>query len=184
MLAMPPRAPLTGSFSVNEENNVVVCPLRNHDGSACRKRCTGVSLPSRPALHPARHARSMSKVGSKLTQRCTGKAISLHAGAHPPRTSRALHLEAPSHRGELHADDKHATAGTTSASPPQQLSRTTRLVPTPLRQHRGLTRLASVCGKRLRCLRRGRLQHERAGRHRCSCPGLVTQLPRRVRLGF
>ncbi|KAH8724548.1 hypothetical protein GQ44DRAFT_654244, partial [Phaeosphaeriaceae sp. PMI808] len=41
MLAMPPRAPLTGSFSVNEENNVVVCPLRNHDGSACRKRCTG-----------------------------------------------------------------------------------------------------------------------------------------------
>lgn len=45
MLAMPPRAPLTGSFSVNEENNVVVCPLRNHDSSACRKRCTGVSHP-------------------------------------------------------------------------------------------------------------------------------------------
>ena len=39
---MPPsRAPLTGSFSVSDENNVVVCPLRNHDGSACRKRCTG-----------------------------------------------------------------------------------------------------------------------------------------------
>ncbi|KAH3961980.1 hypothetical protein HBI04_189650 [Parastagonospora nodorum] len=41
MLTMTPRAPLTGSFSVNEENNVVVCPLRNHDASACRKRCTG-----------------------------------------------------------------------------------------------------------------------------------------------
>ncbi|ORX98604.1 hypothetical protein BCR34DRAFT_147007 [Clohesyomyces aquaticus] len=40
---MPPRASLTGSFSVSDENNVVVCPLRNHDGSACRKRCTGVS---------------------------------------------------------------------------------------------------------------------------------------------
>ncbi|CAI6338457.1 unnamed protein product [Periconia digitata] len=40
-LAMPPRASLTGSFSVSDENNVVVCPLRNHDGSACRKRCTG-----------------------------------------------------------------------------------------------------------------------------------------------
>jgi hypothetical protein len=52
MLAMPPRAPLTGSFSVNEENNVVVCPLRNHDGSACRKRCTGVSLPSRRRCIP------------------------------------------------------------------------------------------------------------------------------------
>ncbi|KAH7138186.1 hypothetical protein B0J11DRAFT_422321 [Dendryphion nanum] len=38
---MPPRASLTGSFSVSDENNVVVCPLRNHDGSACRKRCTG-----------------------------------------------------------------------------------------------------------------------------------------------
>ncbi|KAF2200958.1 hypothetical protein GQ43DRAFT_53934 [Delitschia confertaspora ATCC 74209] len=40
-LGMPPRASLTGSFSVSDENNVVVCPLRNHDGSACRKRCTG-----------------------------------------------------------------------------------------------------------------------------------------------
>ncbi|KAF2121875.1 hypothetical protein BDV96DRAFT_609019 [Lophiotrema nucula] len=40
---MPPRAgsALTGSFSLSDENNVVVCPLRNHDGSACRKRCTG-----------------------------------------------------------------------------------------------------------------------------------------------
>ncbi|KAF1928996.1 uncharacterized protein M421DRAFT_4819 [Didymella exigua CBS 183.55] len=38
---MPPRASLTGSFSVSDENNVVVCPLRNHDHSACRKRCTG-----------------------------------------------------------------------------------------------------------------------------------------------
>ncbi|KAF2470436.1 uncharacterized protein BDR25DRAFT_34795 [Lindgomyces ingoldianus] len=38
---MPPRGSLTGSFSVSDENNVVVCPLRNQDGSACRKRCTG-----------------------------------------------------------------------------------------------------------------------------------------------
>ncbi|KAI8939625.1 hypothetical protein NX059_003385 [Plenodomus lindquistii] len=45
MLAMPPSqsraANLTSSFSVSDENNVVVCPLRNHDNSACRKRCTG-----------------------------------------------------------------------------------------------------------------------------------------------
>ena len=45
LAAMPPRASLTSSFSVSDENNVVVCPLRNHDGSACRKRCTGVSAP-------------------------------------------------------------------------------------------------------------------------------------------
>ncbi|KAF2813664.1 uncharacterized protein BDZ99DRAFT_485835 [Mytilinidion resinicola] len=38
---MPPRASLTSSFSVSDENNVVVCPLKNHDGSGCRKRCTG-----------------------------------------------------------------------------------------------------------------------------------------------
>jgi hypothetical protein len=121
---------------------------------------------------------------TKLTRGCTGKAISLHAGAHPPRTSRALHLEASGNRGELHADDQHAAAGTTPTSPTQQLSRTTRLVPTPLQQHWGLTQLASVCGKRLQCLRRGRLHHERASRHGRGCPGLVTQLPRRVRLGF
>ncbi|KAI4692894.1 uncharacterized protein J4E88_001264 [Alternaria novae-zelandiae] len=43
LAAMPPSraAPLTSSFSVSDENNVVVCPLRNHDSSACRKRCTG-----------------------------------------------------------------------------------------------------------------------------------------------
>ncbi|OCL02621.1 hypothetical protein AOQ84DRAFT_176912 [Glonium stellatum] len=40
-LGMPPRSSLTSSFSVSDENNVVVCPLKNHDGSGCRKRCTG-----------------------------------------------------------------------------------------------------------------------------------------------
>ncbi|TKA69391.1 hypothetical protein B0A55_08679 [Friedmanniomyces simplex] len=38
---MPPRAPLQGSFSVTDINNEVVCPLRNHDSSSCRKRCLG-----------------------------------------------------------------------------------------------------------------------------------------------
>lgn len=41
---MPPRAPLQTSFSVADVNNEVVCPLRNQDGSHCRKRCLGVSL--------------------------------------------------------------------------------------------------------------------------------------------
>lgn len=46
-LAMPPqRSNLTSSFSVTTDaNNEVVCPLRNQDGSACRKRCLGVSAP-------------------------------------------------------------------------------------------------------------------------------------------
>jgi hypothetical protein len=44
LCAMPPRAPLQTSFSVADINNEVVCPLRNQDGSHCRKRCLGVSL--------------------------------------------------------------------------------------------------------------------------------------------
>ncbi|KAL8303642.1 hypothetical protein RB601_007718 [Gaeumannomyces tritici] len=38
---MPPRSSLTSSFSVTDSNNEVVCPLRNQDGSSCRKRCIG-----------------------------------------------------------------------------------------------------------------------------------------------
>ncbi|OLN95854.1 hypothetical protein CCHL11_05032 [Colletotrichum chlorophyti] len=37
---MPPRSSLT-SFSITDSNNEVVCPLRNQDGSSCRKRCIG-----------------------------------------------------------------------------------------------------------------------------------------------
>ncbi|KAF2838543.1 hypothetical protein M501DRAFT_1004295 [Patellaria atrata CBS 101060] len=38
---MPPRSSLTSSFSVSDANNEVVCPLRNQDGTSCRKRCLG-----------------------------------------------------------------------------------------------------------------------------------------------
>ncbi|KAL4817312.1 hypothetical protein BDW67DRAFT_190460 [Aspergillus spinulosporus] len=38
---MPPRSTLTSSFSVTDANNEVVCPLKNNDGSNCRKRCLG-----------------------------------------------------------------------------------------------------------------------------------------------
>ncbi|KAG5939955.1 hypothetical protein E4U53_007699 [Claviceps sorghi] len=38
---MPPRTSLTSSFSITDTNNEVVCPLRNQDGSSCRKRCIG-----------------------------------------------------------------------------------------------------------------------------------------------
>ncbi|KAL1587121.1 hypothetical protein WHR41_04328 [Cladosporium halotolerans] len=38
---MPPRPGLQTSFSVADVNNEVVCPLRNQDGSHCRKRCLG-----------------------------------------------------------------------------------------------------------------------------------------------
>lgn len=41
---MPPRSSLTSSFSVTDANNEVICPLKNNDGSSCRKRCTGVSF--------------------------------------------------------------------------------------------------------------------------------------------
>ena len=48
---MPPRSSLTGSFSVSDANNEVVCPLQNNDGSNCRKRCLGV-CPSSSASPP------------------------------------------------------------------------------------------------------------------------------------
>ncbi|KJZ76696.1 hypothetical protein HIM_04032 [Hirsutella minnesotensis 3608] len=38
---MPARSTLTSSFSITDSNNEVVCPLRNQDGSSCRKRCIG-----------------------------------------------------------------------------------------------------------------------------------------------
>ncbi|KFY73025.1 hypothetical protein V499_06882 [Pseudogymnoascus sp. VKM F-103] len=39
---MPPqRSALTSSFPLADATNEVVCPLRNHDGSGCRKRCLG-----------------------------------------------------------------------------------------------------------------------------------------------
>ncbi|KAH7359231.1 hypothetical protein B0T11DRAFT_307037 [Plectosphaerella cucumerina] len=38
---MPPRSALTSQFSIADSNNEVVCPLRNQDGSSCRKRCIG-----------------------------------------------------------------------------------------------------------------------------------------------
>ncbi|KAF2144604.1 uncharacterized protein K452DRAFT_245592 [Aplosporella prunicola CBS 121167] len=38
---MPPPRSLTNSFSVSDSTNEVVCPLRNQDGSSCRKRCLG-----------------------------------------------------------------------------------------------------------------------------------------------
>ncbi len=40
--AMPPRSSFTSSFPAADANNEVICPLRNHDGSNCRKKCLGV----------------------------------------------------------------------------------------------------------------------------------------------
>lgn len=51
-LTMPPRSSLTSSFSVSDANNEVVCPLRNQDGSSCRKRCLGVSVSALLLLLP------------------------------------------------------------------------------------------------------------------------------------
>lgn len=48
--SMPPRSSLTSSFSVTDANNEVVCPLKNNDGSNCRKRCLGVSDSFQPPL--------------------------------------------------------------------------------------------------------------------------------------
>ena len=42
---MPPRLNQgQSSFSVSQESQQVICPLKNQDGTNCRKRCVGVSL--------------------------------------------------------------------------------------------------------------------------------------------
>lgn len=50
-----PRPALTSSFALSDAGNEVVCPLKNNDGSNCRKRCLGVSRASRPACSPSFH---------------------------------------------------------------------------------------------------------------------------------
>ena len=100
---MPPSraAPLTSSFSVSDENNVVVCPLRNHDSSACRKRCTGVSLHERELVTPRHPTPRSSLVLPQLPTNppCVGEALSLYARAHSTCSPRALHFQASSNRG-------------------------------------------------------------------------------------
>jgi hypothetical protein len=72
---MPPRSSLTSSFSITDANNEVVCPLRNQDGSSCRKRCIGVSvcacpvtavLLSPPAICIETASRSASRYRNKI----------------------------------------------------------------------------------------------------------------------
>lgn len=77
---MPPRSSLTSSFSVTDANNEVVCPLKNNDGSNCRKRCLGVSIPILrlpylsifiPQLYPAQLAPPHSIPGAPhLVEHC------------------------------------------------------------------------------------------------------------------
>lgn len=73
---MPPRSSLS-SFSVTDASNEVVCPLKNNDGSNCRKRCLGVCC-----------CRVYRLISSNTTP---GKTLSLDAGAYPARSSKPLH---------------------------------------------------------------------------------------------
>ena len=102
LAAMPPSraAPLTSSFSVSDENNVVVCPLRNHDSSACRKRCTGVSLHD---SHPApRQASKLATLNCRPTNTpCAGEALSVYARAHSTSSPGTLYFQASGDRGKI-----------------------------------------------------------------------------------
>lgn len=131
---MPPRSALTSSFSVSDANNEVVCPLRNHDGSACRKRCLGVSplahcysvQPSHLVIVPAADMMQFVVTGSCAS---VGEAISLHAGAYTQSSPRALYPEAPGDRGELCAHGQHPAFGATAtAARPEELQRVVRFV--------------------------------------------------------
>ena len=102
---MPPRASLTSSFSVTDANNEVVCPLKNNDGSNCRKRCLGVSLPCFIYLYLSLSSFPPSLIAASSL----GKTLPLHAGAYPARASQPLHPQAPCHRRELPVDGEHSS---------------------------------------------------------------------------
>jgi hypothetical protein len=123
---MPPRSSLTSSFSVTDANNEVVCPLKNNDGSNCRKRCLGVSICPEPRLSPgSRKLYDPCNSGVQLELIrlvLIGKTLSLHAGAHSTCASEPLHPEAPGYRGELPDDGEHPARATGAAVTPRTRS--------------------------------------------------------------
>ncbi|KAI9834810.1 MAG: hypothetical protein M1838_005484 [Thelocarpon superellum] len=87
---MPPRSSLTSSFSVSDANNEVVCPLKNQDGSSCRKRCLGEKR-YRSMQEHIRRAHPEHYI-SKLP--ATEESFSLMINtppSDPPRTSTSAH---------------------------------------------------------------------------------------------
>jgi hypothetical protein len=114
---MPPRAPLTSSFSVSDTNNEVVCPLTNQDGSNCRKRCLGVSICL--SSFTLQTSGQRLRRGLNTADTCLqypGKALSFDAGAHSPSTSRLLHSKASSDRGKFPIDGQHPSFSPTTTS--------------------------------------------------------------------
>ncbi|PNY24658.1 Uncharacterized protein TCAP_05402 [Tolypocladium capitatum] len=83
---MPPRPSLTSSFSITDSNNEVVCPLRNQDGSSCRKRCIGVSLPRPRASRPVP---PRPTAAGELPERCPEPPWQGHL-RHPPTAAAEL----------------------------------------------------------------------------------------------
>jgi len=116
---MPPRSSLTSSFSVTDVNNEVVCPLRNQDGSSCRKRCLGVcSHPNYGFATPfakLSHRFAILKTRVLTSIDYTGEALSLDARAHSKSSPRALYLKASCNRGELSVDDQYPAIRTTTS---------------------------------------------------------------------
>jgi hypothetical protein len=125
---MPPRSSLTSSFSVSDANNEVVCPLRNQDGSSCRKRCLGVSslcfaVSAVPLLKLFRlcshHRPPMKKKKNNCGNKrlgCAGKTISVYARAYSSSSPRTLHLQASRDRGELPAHDQYPAIAATATA--------------------------------------------------------------------
>ncbi|KAI1345291.1 hypothetical protein F5Y15DRAFT_23289 [Xylariaceae sp. FL0016] len=90
----PPRSSaLTGSFALTDATNEVVCPLRNQDGSSCRKRCTGEKR-YRSMQEHIRRAHPEHYI-SKLP--ATEESFNLMINT-PPSSDRAQDLNSASHQ--------------------------------------------------------------------------------------
>jgi hypothetical protein len=99
---MPPRSSLTSSFSITDSNNEVVCPLRNQDGSSCRKRCIGEKRYRSMQEHirrahpehyisklPATEESFLLMINSPPSDRPSSASQSMTSTSEPPATSQS-----------------------------------------------------------------------------------------------
>lgn len=115
---MPPRSSLTSSFSITDANNEVVCPLRNQDGSSCRKRCIGEKR-YRSMQEHIRRAHPEHYI-SKLpaTEESFHLMINTPPSERPPQPQQnPAPTNAPNHQPKAYAPDRNSYYRDESSNP-------------------------------------------------------------------
>lgn len=114
---MPPKPVLTSSFSVTDANNEVACPLKNQDGSNCRKRCLGEKR-FRSMQEHIRRAHPDHYI-PKLP--ATEESFQLMINTPPSQRPQPAPTTAPNRRGPSDASDRDGYGADLSAPPTPML---------------------------------------------------------------